>query len=131
MSRVLIDTNAYSALMAGDGRIADVLAGCEAVLLSPVVVGELYDGFLNGQQNTKNRRILQTFRERPRTVVVPVTDVTSEWFARIKYALRRRGTPIPINDVWIAASCFEHGATLLTLDLHFDGIDGLLVHPGF
>ncbi len=131
MSRVLIDTNVYSAMMAGDGRVADVLAGSEAVLLSSVVVGELFDGFLNGRRNAENRRIFQTFRERPRTVVVPITDLTAEWFARIKHALRRRGAPVPINDVWIAASCLEHGATLLTLDSHFDRIDGLLLHPGF
>ena len=131
MSRVLIDTCAYSALMAGDGRIADVLSESEAVLLSPIVMGELFDGFLGGTRDLENRRILRRFRERPRTVMVPVTDATAEWFAHVKRGLRLRGRPIPINDVWIAASCIEHGAMLLSFDSHFDAVDGLRRHPGF
>ncbi len=126
MSRILIDTNAYSALMGGDGRIADILARHEAVLLSPVVIGELYDGFLNGTRDAENREILNRFRDKPRTVCVPISDSTAEWFAEIKRILRKKGRPIPMNDVWIAASCMEHGAALLTLDAHFAEIDGLL-----
>ena len=131
MSRVMLDTNAYTALMAGDTRIADLLARSEAILLSPVILGELYDGFLNGTRNLENRRILGRFREKPRTLCPPITDTTAEWFAEIKRSLRRRGTPIPINDVWIAASCMEHGARLLTFDTHFQVVDGLLrCEPG-
>lgn len=128
MSRTLLDTNAYAALMAGDSRVAELLASSEAVLLSAVVIGELYDGFLGGSRNLENRRILRQFREKPRTVCVPVTDATAEWFAEIKRSLRRRGKPIPINDVWIAAACMEHGAHLLSFDTHFDCVDGLLLH---
>ena len=131
MSRVLIDTNAYSALMAGDARIADALSGSEAVLLSPIVIGELYDGFLGGSRDLENRQILQRFRQLPRTVTVPIVDTTAEWFAHVKRGLRLRGRLMPINDVWIAASCIEHGATLLTFDSHFDAIDGLRRYPGF
>lgn len=125
MRRVLIDTNAYSALMAGDDGIADILGRSEAVLLSPIVLGELFDGFRNGTRYRENVAILERFRNRPRTVTVPVTDATAEWFGEIKTGLRRRGLPIPINDVWIAASCMEHGALLLTRDGHFEEIDGL------
>ena len=126
MSRVLIDTNAYSALMSGDGTIADELAKHEAILLSPIVIAELYDGFLNGSRNLENRHTLGRFREKPRTVCVPITDATADWYAEIKRILRKKGRPIPINDVWIAASCMEHGARLLSLDAHFAEIDGLL-----
>jgi tRNA(fMet)-specific endonuclease VapC len=126
MTRLLIDTNAYAALFGGDGGIADALAGSEAVLLSAIVVGELLDGFFGGTREAANRRELARFREKPRTIVVPVTDTTAEWFALIKQQLRKKGTPIPINDVWIAASCMEHGAALLSLDAHFDKIEGLL-----
>lgn len=126
MDRVLLDTNAYTALMAGDGSIADELSRYGAVLLSPIVIGELYDGFLSGSRNKANRDILAAFREKPRTVSVPITDSTAEWFAEIKRMLRKKGRPIPVNDVWIAASCMEHGARLLTLDGHFGEIDGLL-----
>ncbi len=129
MSRVCIDTSAYTALMAGDHRIADVLSSSEAVILPTVVIGELLDGFLNGTRNQENRRILRRFQARPRTVTVPVTEATAEWFAEIKRGLRLRGRPIPINDVWIAASCMEHGAILLTLDSHFEAVDGLRRYP--
>ena len=125
--RVLIDTNAYSSLMAGSRAVADVLADSEAVLLSAVVVGELLDGFLGGGKEQENRRVLRRFRSRPRTVLVPVTDDTAEWFAVVKHQLRRKGTPIPTNDVWIAAACMEHGAALLTMDGHFGAIEGLRV----
>ena len=93
--RVLIDTNAYSALMAGSTTVAGVLAESEAVLLCPIVVGELLDGFQGGTKERENRR-----------------------------ELRKKGTPIPISDVWIAATCMEHGAALLSFDGHFREIDG-------
>ncbi|MFH2113069.1 MAG: type II toxin-antitoxin system VapC family toxin [Spirochaetota bacterium] len=124
--RCLLDTNAYSALIAGDERIADVLRDADAVLLSPVVIGELNDGFLGGTRNARNREILEGFRQKPRTVMVPILDETAEWFAEIKQMLRRKGRPIPINDVWIAASCMEHGARLVSLDTHFSNVEGLL-----
>ena len=124
--RCLLDTNAYSALIAGDERIADVLRDADAVLLSPVVIGELYDVFLGGTRNVRNREILEGFRQKPRTVMVTILDETAEWFEEIKQMLKRKGKPIPINDVWIAASCMEHGARLLSLDSHFSYIEGLL-----
>jgi tRNA(fMet)-specific endonuclease VapC len=126
MSRILIDTNAYSALLSGEGRVADELARHESILLSPIVIGELFDGFLNGTRERENRANLARFREKPRTVCVPITDATAEWFAEVKRMLRKKGRPIPINDVWIAASCMEHGAHLLSFDAHFSEIDGLL-----
>lgn len=127
--RVMIDTNAYTALMAGDARIADILARCEAILLPAVVIGELFDGFLGGSRSRENHEALRRFREKPRTVCVPITDSTAEWFAEIKQSIRKKGRPIPINDIWIAASCMEHGARLLSLDGHFADIDGLLRVP--
>ncbi len=130
MSRVLVDTNAYSALMAGDGRVADELAKSEAIVLSPIVIGELLDGFLSGTRADENHAVLARFREKPRTVCVPITDTTAEWFAEIKRMLRKKGKPIPANDVWIAASCMEHGCRLLSFDAHFNVIDGLLRVPG-
>lgn len=126
MRRVLFDTNVYSALMAGDQDIAGILSGYDAVLISPVVVGELLDGFRGGRRERENREILDRFAGKPRSVHIPVTDTTAEWFAEIKAQLKRKGKPIPINDVWIAASCMEHGAYLFSPDRHFDYIDGLL-----
>lgn len=125
IGRVVIDTNAYSALFAGDAAIADVLAESEAVLLSAIVVGELLDGFFGGARERENRALLDRFREKGRTILVPITDSTTEWFALVKQQLRKKGRPIPVNDVWIAATCMEHGAALLSRDGHFAEIDGL------
>lgn len=123
--RILIDTNAYSALMAGDPRLPPLLARADAVLLSPIVIGELLDGFLGGSRSFENREILERFRAKPRTVMVPITDESSERFAQVKHQLRRAGKPIPQNDVWIAASCLEHGAMLVSFDAHFEAVEGL------
>ena len=124
--RLLVDTNAYTALFARHEGIADLISDSEAILLSAVVVGELLDGFLGGTREEENRRDLDQMRAKSRTVVVPITADTAEWFATVKQQLRRKGTPIPINDVWIAASALEHGATLVSLDRHFENVDGLL-----
>lgn len=126
MHRVLIDTNAYGQLLSGNTRIAGILARSQAVLLSAVVIGELLDGFQGGSQEERNRAELARFRGKSRTVVVPITDATAEWFAMIKQQLRRKGKPIPINDVWIAAACMEHGAAIVSIDRHFKEIEGLL-----
>ena len=124
--RLLVDTSAYTALLAGHEGIADLISDSEAVLLSTVVIGELLDGFLGSTREEQNRHELKQMRAKSRTVVVPVTGDTAEWFATVKQQLRRKGTPIPINDVWIAASALEHGATLVSRDHHFENVDGLL-----
>lgn len=113
----------------GDTRISNALVRADAILLSPVVIGELLDGFMNGSREDENRRFLERFISKPRTLCVPITDATALWFAEIKCGLRRKGRPIPANDLWIAASCMEHGAHFLTLDAHFPDIDGLLRYP--
>lgn len=123
--RVLIDTNAYVALLAGDEDIAAELSGADAVLVSPVVIGELLDGFLGGSRERENRAVLKRFLAKPKTVIVPISSDSAEWFALIKRQLRAKGKPIPMNDVWIAASAMEHGARLLSKDAHFDAIEGL------
>lgn len=127
MSRILLDTTAYAALMAGDSRIADLLAASEAILMSPVVIGELLEGFLQGSRNLENRRTLEQFLAKPRSKCVPITEATAEWSADIRRSLHRQGKMIPMSNVWIAASCMEHGAHLLSFDPHFEGVDGLLL----
>lgn len=67
MARVLIDTNAYAELMRGDETVAGELERSEAILLSPIVIGELYDGFLSGARPRENRVILERFRGKPRS----------------------------------------------------------------
>jgi tRNA(fMet)-specific endonuclease VapC len=123
--RVLLDTNAYSALRLGDGVVTEQLRRSEKVLLSVIVAGELFFGFRNGSRYEENARALRTFLEDPNVVVLPITWSTADLFGRISAALRKRGTPIPTNDIWLAAQAMEADAILLSSDRHFARVDGL------
>jgi tRNA(fMet)-specific endonuclease VapC len=123
--RLLLDTNAYSALAAGDGGIADRVRRAEEVLISVVVTGELLYGFERGSRRAANRRQLDNFLALPFVALVPVNLATANRFAHIMAGLRAKGKPIPTNDVWIAAHALETGAELVSRDRHFERVDGL------
>jgi len=125
MRPILIDTNAYTAFMLGDAAVVEVIAHAERIFLNSVVMGELLGGFAAGTREAKNRGELARFLESPRVEVMAVTAQTADSYALVYSGLRRKGQPIPTNDLWIAASALEHGAALLTRDAHFGQIDGL------
>ncbi|MFZ4537482.1 type II toxin-antitoxin system VapC family toxin [Propionivibrio sp.] len=125
MRPIALDTNAYSAFKRGDEAIVTVLQYAPRIIVSTTVLGELLGGFAVGQRESANRSELTKFLNVPRVKVVPGTAATADLYALVYAALRRKGQPIPTNDLWIAASCLEHGAALLTLDGHFKNIDGL------
>jgi tRNA(fMet)-specific endonuclease VapC len=128
---LLLDTNAYAALMRGHPEVARRVRGASQILLSTVVAGELLFGFRNGTRFERNLRDLNALVENHYVRVVPVSLTTADRFARIAAALRKKGTPLPSNDIWIAAQALETGADLLTFDGHFAAIDGLaLIHLG-
>lgn len=129
MKRILIDTNAYSRLMAGEEGVLEVLAEAEVVYLSIFVLGELYAGFRGGKRETENRSMLRDFRAAPTVMTLPATDETAELFGTLKDSLKREGTPLPLNDVWIAAHALEVGATLVSFDGHFRAVKGLRRWP--
>lgn len=93
--------------------------------MSVVVIGELEAGFQGGNRYMENLEALERFIAKPTVVIIPVTRNTSKYFGQIKYNLKRRGTPIPLNDIWIAAQCIEHNAPLATYDKHFKIIESL------
>jgi len=123
--RILLDTNAYSGWKRGNAGLLGIVRESEHVLVSSVVIGELLFGFRLGSRYQHNARELREFLDRPCVSALPVTAITAERFGRIAAALRRRGTPIPTNDVWIAAQALESGADLVSSDRHFDLIDGV------
>lgn len=94
-----------------------------------MVLGELCSGFRAGNRWAENVALLQQFLGKPSVRVLPITYETALRYAEIDVFLRRKGRPIPRNDVWIAASALEHGLQLLTLDLHFSEIPLLLIQP--
>jgi tRNA(fMet)-specific endonuclease VapC len=125
MRPIMLDTSAYTAFKQGQADVVALLAAADTVLLSSTVLGELLAGFAAGTRESKNRAELAQFMNSPRVETVPVTADTADSYALIYAGLRRKGKPIPTNDMWIAASALEHAAGLLTLDAHFSHIDGL------
>ena len=97
---------------------------------STVVAGELLFGFRNGTRFENNRKELEDFLASPYVTLLTVTLVTADRFGRIASFLRRKGRPLPTNDIWIAAHAMESGADLLSFDRHFEHVEGLAwIHP--
>ncbi len=123
--KILLDTNAYSAFKRNDERILHIIRQSEAIVFSSIVGGELLAGFHWGRRFERNREELLSFLAHPRVRLVPVTLTTADRYGRIYRMLRAKGTPIPANDMWVAAQALETGAELVSLDNHFSFIDGL------
>lgn len=127
VKRVLLDTSAYSYLMRGNAAVADILESSDEVLLSAIVIGELLSGFKKGASEKSNKAVLKDFLSIPHVAALPLDDVTSERYAVILDYLRKQGTPIPTNDLWIAASAMQHGLTIISGDKHFTLIPHVVV----
>jgi tRNA(fMet)-specific endonuclease VapC len=94
-----------------------------------IVLGELHSGFLAGTRREENEARLRQFLGKRSVLVLDVTAETALRYAEIDALLRRKGRPIPRNDVWIAASAVEHGMRLVTVEEHFDEIPLLIIEP--
>jgi len=125
MRKIVIDTSAYSRLLRGNEDVLEALGRADMVYLSVFVLAELYAGFKGGSKEVRNRDLLERFLSRATVRTIPATRETAEVFAEIKHALKRAGTPLPINDVWVAAHAVETGSVLVTFDSHFKQICGL------
>ena len=118
--KLVLDTNIYTDYAEGLAETVDTIATHgEQIYLPSVVLGELNFGFMNGNRQRFNERKLQQFIARLRVEVIDVNADVARKYAIIFLFLQKRGTNIPINDVWIAACCMEVGGTLLTRDKHF------------
>jgi tRNA(fMet)-specific endonuclease VapC len=125
ISRLVLDTSAYSRFRAGDTRVRDLIADAELVLLPAPVLGELHGAFEMGSRKSENRVTLTEFLAEPFVTVIVVDDTVARHYGRVYAGLRRAGTPIPANDMWIAACAIDQGACLLTFDHDFDHVAGL------
>ena len=122
---MLLDTNAYARFLGGDEAVLEVLSESEVVYLPVIVLGELLSGFRGGSKFQENRKQLSRFLLKPTVQSLDVTEETAEVFGQVKHSLRRAGTPIPMNDVWIAALAIETGSVIVTYDKHFQNVPGL------
>jgi len=108
----------------------DVLRRSQSVSVPAIVLGELYSGFRGGTRWNENVAQLTRFLGQPSVRLLHITEETALRYAEIDVYLRKKGRPIPRNDVWIAAAAIEHGLQVLTLDEHFREIPLLLILPG-
>jgi tRNA(fMet)-specific endonuclease VapC len=127
VTRILLDTSAYSAMRRGDPELKEMLAQAAEVVVTPVVLGELLCGFKKGAREKENHRLLREFLESPRVRMLALDAETAERYAAIWNYLRCEGKPIPVNDLWIAASAAQHGLRLATADEHFERVPHVLV----
>ena len=123
--RVCLDTNAYSAFKRGDAGIVDLVETADEVDVPSIVLGELFAGFRMGSRLRRNVAELEEFLRRPGVSEASVTKAAAERYGMLVSKLKQQGTPIPTNDIWIAAVALERGAQLVTMDAHFDNIPGV------
>lgn len=127
MKKVVIDTNIYSNAFRKEPAAVSIMQHYEEILLSPVVIAELLAGFKRGTREKENKKQLKEFLLRERVREIPITSETSIFYAHIISRLKEQGTPVPTNDIWIAAQAMENGAALATDDGHFNKIPGIML----
>lgn len=118
--RIALDTNRYVDLCRGNVETVTLLEEAESVVLPFVVLGELRAGFLHGPRHADNERTLRRFLMKAGVQVLFADDQTTQHYANVYRQLRKQGTPIPTNDMWIAAVVLQHNLVLHGRDKHFD-----------
>lgn len=123
--RLAIDCNAFIAYRAGDNNVREAIEQSKLLFLPMPVIGELLYGAMNSMRREDNIRAVNEFAEQ--CMPIYVDEAVAGRYASVRLQLKQNGSPIPENDIWIAASCIEVGVELLTQDNHFTAIDGLSV----
>ncbi len=131
MSRYCIDTSAYGHFKMGDRDVVDLIDSAEWIGVSSIVLGELWTGFLQGRRLRENETELREFLANPVVELLVIDRDVARAYGEIVVDLRRAGSPIPTNDIWIAAAAARAGATVLTYDTHFRSVTrvGSLILP--
>jgi tRNA(fMet)-specific endonuclease VapC len=124
--RVELDTNRLTDLFKGDKRLSEWLEGCDEVWIPLIVLAEIKAGFYGGGQQRSNQVLLGRLLSKATVRILLPGRETAEQYARLFVQLKRAGTPVPDNDLWIAALALEHDLTLVTRDQHFQYIPQLL-----
>jgi tRNA(fMet)-specific endonuclease VapC len=124
---ILVDTNAYTAFKKGRSEAREIIRYSSLIAMNTIIIGELLGGFACGNKEDFNKQELQQFLNSNRVKVFPITENTSNYYAKIYSLLRKKGRPIPTNDIWIAATAFEYDLSLFSYDSDFQFIDDLIV----
>ena len=127
--RLLVDSNRYTEFAKGDPAVVARVESALEVFVPVIVLGELRSGFAFGSKRQKNEEVLEKFLASPDIHILVVDSETTNHYASVYSSLRRNGTPIPTNDIWIAALALQHDLTLDTGDSHFQHVPGLKLVP--
>ena len=126
--KLVLDTNTYCDYAEGLPDVVDIMATHSQYLSIPSgVLGELHYGFMKGSRQQFNEKKLRQMISHLKIEIIDVNADVARKYAFIYRSLEKKGTKIPINDVWIAACCMEVGGTLLTRDQHFEAVDQIEV----
>ena len=123
--RLALDTNRYTDLCRGDVSVVATVELVDEVWLPFIVLGELRAGFAVGTQGPRNEGALRHFLMKPGVGVLYADDQTTHHYGSVYRQLRKQGTPIPTNDMWIAALVLQHSLVLCARDAHFDALPQL------
>lgn len=121
--KLMLDTNAYCLCDLNQEDALNLVERASALYLSSVAYGELYYGFRYGNRFETNLKRLNQFIDEYNVQIISVDLDVARKFGDIFASLRKKGTPIPTNDIWIAATCMSVGGVLLTSDQHFKNVD--------
>ena len=128
MNSAVIDTNILIDCFQRERGAVDAMSDYDRILVCPAVLGEFKAGIdISTKRGKKAKRLLDEFLDDPAVAVIPCTDETADYYARIYKALKATGTPLPTNDIWIAASALEHGASVISGDSHFSFVPMLKI----
>lgn len=120
---MILDTNGVSALAEGASALESILRRANRVAIPVIVVGEYRYGISRSREQKRYEEWLTEYL--PKFLILDIDERTTVPYAAIRSELKRAGTPIPSNDVWIAALCRQHSLPLLTRDRHFDAVPGI------
>lgn len=123
--RLALDTNRYRDLCRGESDVVCAVEVATEVFLPFVVLAELRAGFAVGRRGRENERVLDAFLRKPGVRRLFADEGTTRHYAGIYRQLRQQGTPIPTNDIWIAALVIQHDLLLESRDRHFEHIPQL------
>lgn len=118
--KIALDTNRYTDFCRGEQDVVESIARAEKIYLPFIVLGEIRAGFQAGSKAKQNERNLIRFLNSPRVRLLLPDEQTTHHYANVFAQLRKQGTPIPTNDIWIAALVLQHDLLLLARDNHFD-----------
>lgn len=123
--RILIDSNRFIDFCAGEPEVVDALEQAALVVVPFIVLAEIRVGSHSVKRGDTQVRILGELLQQPGVRVAHSSDATAHHYAALYARLRKAGTPIPTNDLWIAALAIEHSLVLYTRDAHFDRIPSI------